>query len=186
MTLVEDKTWARDRDAIMSLVTSLDENGKPYGRNRIAKETGLTKYRIDKICKAEGIKFDRSMVQGLIANMEADSRAARASISQKVLAEIESVIKRMHGKHTVIGWFQGMAFEHTINEPTSGDLKNYATVLGILIDKHLVLERYNTEDGAVDDTLARVQMASEITRLVKAHPDLTIDDVVNEITNRTA
>ncbi|QBZ73196.1 helix-turn-helix DNA binding domain protein [Microbacterium phage Theresita] len=186
MAQVEDKTWARDRDLIQSLVSTVDENGRPYSRNKIAKETGLTKYRIDKICKAEGIKFDRSNpgLEAMRLAVEADARVVRAVVSQKVLAEIESVFKRMHSKHKVVGWFQGMAFEHTIDEPTSGDLKNYATIIGILIDKHLVLERYGTEDGEVDGSLAKVQTATEVARIMKAHPDMPVEDVINEVMNR--
>lgn len=186
MTQADDKTWARDRDLILSLVSTVDENGRPYGRNKIAKETGLTKYRIDKICKAEGIKFDRSNpgLEAMRAANEVDARVARAVVSQKVLAEIESVFKRMHEEHIVIGWHQGMAFEHKLKEPTSGDLKNYATTIGILIDKHLALERYGVEDGEVDSSLAKMQTATEVARIMKTHPDMSVEEVINEVMNR--
>lgn len=180
MAQAGDKTWARDLALIRDLVS------QGHGRNRINKETGLTKYRIDKICRAEGIKFDRSSTAHMTEAFQADARLERIKISQQVLAEIQHVIKRMHEKHKVIGWHQGMAFEHTIDEPTAGDYKNYATVLGILIDKHLTLERFGTEDENADQTLARVQMATEVARLIKAHPDRTIDDIVNEIVKRHA
>ena len=182
----EDKTWARDRDLILALVSSIDENSKPYSRNKIAKETGLTKYRVDKICKAEGVKFDRSNpgLQAMRTANEEDARITRAIISRQVLAELEHVFKRMHEEHIVVGWFQGMAFEHKLKGPTSGDLKNYATTMGILIDKHLVLERYHNEDGTSDPSLSKMQTATEVARIMKAHPDMPIEDVINEVMNR--
>lgn len=186
MAQAEDKTWARDRDLILSLVSQVDENGKPYGRNRIAKETGLTKYRIDKICKAEGIKFDRSNpgLEAMRTANEMDAQIMRATVSQKVLAEIDKVFELMHSEHIIVGWHQGMAFEHKLKRPTSGDLKNYATVLGILIDKHLTLERYQVEDGEVDHSLGKVQTVTEVARLMKTHPDMSVEEVINEVMNR--
>uniref|UniRef100_A0AAU6R612 Helix-turn-helix protein n=1 Tax=Micrococcus phage Olihed TaxID=3092209 RepID=A0AAU6R612_9CAUD len=178
MAQVDDKTWARDRDLIAKLMS------EGQGRNRISKETGLTKYRIDKICRAEGWKFDGSAVTPMVKQFQATAAVERAKISQQILEEIQHVIKRMHEEHVVIGWHQGMAFEHKIAAPTAGDYKAYATVLGILIDKHLVLERFGTEAESQDRTLAQVQMATEVARLIRAHPDLSIDDIVNEIVNR--
>ena len=181
-----DKKWERDRDLIQALVSSVDENGRPYSRNKIARETGLTKYRVDKICRAEGIKFDRSNpgLEAMRKANEEDARTVRAYVSRQVLDEISHVFKRMHEKHKVIGWHQGMAFEHTIDAPTPGDLRNYATTLGILIDKHLVLERHAVEDGEVDNSLGRVQVVTEVARLMKAHPGMAIEDVINEVMNR--
>lgn len=186
MVKAVDKTWARDRDRILALASTVGEDGRPYSRTRIVKETGLTRYRVDKVCRAEGIKFDRSNpgLEAMRVANEMDARTARGVISQRVLAEIESVFERMHAEHKVIGWHQGMAFEHTIDKPTSSDLKNYATVIGILIDKHLVLERYSNEDGEIDPSLGRIQTANEVARIMKAHPEMPVEDVINEIMNR--
>lgn len=181
-----DKTWARDLDAIKSLMSTTDEEGRPYSRERVAKKTGLTRYRIDKICKAEGLKWDRSDagLRAMWAANAQDARAVRSQISQQVLDELQSIFQKMHEPHVVVGWHQGMAFEHTLQGPTSSDLKNYATTIGILIDKHLVLERYNTENGEVDSSLAKVQTATEVARIMKAHPDMPVEEVINEVINR--
>lgn len=177
---------AKERQLVTALFDKLDENGKPYSRARIIRETGVSGRQVSKIAAEVGYKFDRSSpgLQAMKRANEEDNRLVRARISQQVLAELASVIKRMHQPHTVIGWYQGMAFEHTIPEPTSNDLKNYATTLGILIDKHLTLERYTTETGDTDHDLDRMQTATEVARLVKAHPDMPVEDIINEVINK--
>lgn len=184
------KARTRDRDEERRLVTALfdkvDENGKPYSRARIMRETGVSGRQVSKIAAEAGYKFDRSSpgLQAMKVANEEDARMVRARISQQVLEELGKIIKKMHEPHIVVGWHQGMAFEHTLKGPTSGDLKNYATIIGILIDKHLVLERYGVEDGEVDGSLAKVQTATEVARIMKAHPDMPVEDVINEVMNR--
>lgn len=185
-----EKARGRDRDEERRLVTALldkvDEEGKPYSRSRIIRETGVSGRQVSRIAAEAGHQFDRSSpgLQAMKAANEVDARLARAKISQDVLAEIRLVFEKMHSPHVVVGWFQGEAFEHTLQNPTSGDYKNYATVLGILIDKHLVLERYGIEDGDADSLLSKVHIATEVTRLVKSHPEMSADDIINEVINR--
>lgn len=185
-----EKARNRDREAerkaVIELFDKVDDNGKPYSRNRIIKETGVSGRQVTKIAREEGYKFDRSSpgMQAMMQAYEADARAARARVSQQVLDEIAHAFKRMHEPHIVIGWHQGMAFEHSIDRPTAVDYKNYATVLGILIDKHLVLERYGQEDEEIDGSLGRVQAVTEVARLIKAHPDMSIEDIIAEVVNR--
>lgn len=178
---VDPKTYAR----VVALFAAVDDHGRPYGRNRIAREAGVTSYRVDKIAKAEGHTFDRSMTAAAAEAFATDAKAIRAQLSRQLLDEVKHILERMRAKHVVIGWYEGIASEHWLDLPNAGDLRNYITSIGILIDKHLVLERYGQETGSGDDTLARVQMATEVARMVIAHPDMDIDDIVNQIVNRT-
>jgi len=185
------KTSQIDRDEERRKVTALfdkiDENGKPYSRNRIMKETGVSGRQVTKIAQEAGYKFDRSSpaLQAMKKAYEFDAAANRAKVSRQVIEEIQLVLKKMHSPGIIIGWHQGKPVEHQVDAPTATDYKNYATVLGILIDKHLALERFGNETDTGDQTLIRVQMATEVARIIKGHPDISIDEVVNEIVNRS-
>ena len=177
---------ARERELVTALFDKIGEDGKPYSRARIIRETGVSARQVTKIAAEAGYKFDRSSpgLQAMKAANEVDARAARDRISQQVLDELQGIFEKMHEPHVVIGWHQGRAFEHKLKGPTSSDLKNYATTIGILIDKHLALDRYRTEGAEVDPTLGRVQTATEVARIMKAHPDMPVEEVINEVINR--
>ena len=186
MPQVSEKTYGQYRDLVVSLAERIADDGRPYSRNRIVRESGLSAYWVDKICKAEGIKFDRSTpgLQAMRSALEASNREARLRVSQQVLKELESVFRRMHEPQVVVGWYMGDAIEHELKQPSPADLKNYATTIGILIDKHIVLERFGSEGGEVDASLEKVQIATEVARIVKANPDMSVEDVINEVVNR--
>ena len=160
---------------------------EPISRHRICKATGLTWRRVDAYAAEVGYSFDRRtpQLEAMWAARKIDTREARARVSQQVLDEISAVFERIHSaEHVVVGWHQGVAYEHVLSKPPPNDLKNYVITLGILIDKHLTLERYTTEDPETNTTLAQVQAITEVARLLKTHPDMSVEDIIREITRR--
>jgi hypothetical protein len=117
-------------------------------RNAIAKLVKLSPSTVSRICAEASppITFDRSATAVAVAAHQVDLKAKRAELSVRLVGEIEHVLERLHQPHKVIGWYEGFASEHTIDLPTSGDVKNYATSLGILLDKHLALVKHDSDD----------------------------------------
>lgn len=151
---------AKTRAKAVELATTLDENGKRRSRNGIAKLLGISTATVSRILVEDGPEgFSwAGMAQTAVAAtaVQRDLKAERQQLAQDVLDEARRVIEKMSAPHVEIGWYQGSASEHVIDGPRSGDMKNYAIALGILLDKHLVLVRADTDDrdlSAVDSWL---------------------------------
>lgn len=135
---VDSKTRAR--------VRKLARAGKSQAA--VAREVGLSRSTVARIC-AEAkppITFDRSATQAAVAAHAIDLKAARAELAQKAIRQVHELFGMFTAEHTVTGWYEGVMSTGTIPRPTSGDMKNYATAIGILIDKHLVLIRHDSDD----------------------------------------
>lgn len=135
---IDDKTRAR--------VRKLARAGR--SQNSIAREVGIAQSSVKRICDAARppITFDRSKVAAANEARVFDAKAARAQVAEQAMQRIGKLFDLLDAEHTVIGWYEGVATEHTIKRPTSGDMKNYITSIGILIDKHLVLVRHDSDD----------------------------------------
>lgn len=147
---VDSKTRAR--------VRRLAREGQT--RNAIAKAVGISASTVTRIC-AEAkppIAFDRSATKAAVEARTIDLKAKRTEISQMAVAEVSRLFKLLTAEHEVIHWDkEGYMHRGTIDRPTSGDIKNYATSIGILVDKHLVLVKADSDDRdlpAVDAWLA--------------------------------
>lgn len=147
---VDSKTRAR--------VRKLARSGK--SRNAIARECTLSPSTVSRIC-AEAkppISFDRSKTAAAVEAHSIDLKAKRATLSVRAVTEVERLFGLLDAQHEVIHWDKdGIMHRGTIASPTSGDVKNYATSIGILIDKHLVLVKTDSDDRdlpAVDQWLA--------------------------------
>lgn len=86
-----------------------------------------------------------------------DLKARRAALSVTMLDEVDRLVSKLTASH-VLTHFDKEGFMHSgyIDGPQSGDVKNYATSIGILLDKHLVLVRTDSDDRdlpAVDQWL---------------------------------
>lgn len=128
---------------------------------RIAKTVGVAQSSVTRIC-AEAkppISFDRSKTAEAVEAHTIDLKAKRAEISQLAVAEVQRLFGLLTTQHEITHWDTktGWLVRGTIERPTSGDIKNYATAIGILVDKHLVLVKTDSDDRdlpAVDQWLA--------------------------------
>lgn len=149
---IDSKTRAR--------VRRLAREGK-HSRNAIAKLVGISTASVTKICAESKppITFDRAATAAATEARGVDLKAKRAEISQLAVAEVERLFGLLTAPHEVVHWDTktGWMSRDTIDRPTSGDVKNYATAIGILVDKHLVLVKTDSDDRdlpAVDQWLA--------------------------------
>lgn len=141
---------AKTRERILALAAE----GK-LSRNAIARECGVSPSTVTRLVGVG--KFDRSQTAAAVEARTVDLKAQRSELSEMAVAEVKRLFGLMTSQHTVVGWYQGMAYEHVLDAPTSQDVKNYATAIGILTDKHLALIRHDSDDRdlpAVDKWLA--------------------------------
>lgn len=139
-------------------------------RNRIAKDCGVSPTTVSRIC-AEAkppISFDRTATAAATAALVVDLKAQRASIAAKTVEEVHRLFGLLDAPHEVIHWDKdGFMHRGEIERPTSGDVKNYATAIGILTDKHLALIRHDADDRdlpAVDKWLNAMMAGAEALR----------------------
>lgn len=147
---IDDKTRAR--------VRKLARAGR--SQNAIAREVGIAQSSVKRICDAAKppITFDRSKVRAANEARVFDAKAARAKVSEQAVERIGKLFDLLDAEHTVHHFDKdGVMSTGTLDRPTSGDVKNYVTSIGILVDKHLALVKMDSDDRdlpAVDKWLA--------------------------------
>ena len=135
-------------------------------RNAIAREVKVSAASVTKVCATAKppISFDRSATAAATEAKVQDLKAQRAELSELAVAEVRRLFGLLTAPHEVIHWDKdGFMHRGEIERPTSGDVKNYATAIGILTDKHLALIRHDSDDRdlpAVDKWLAAMGVAA--------------------------
>lgn len=136
---VDSKTRARIR--------KLAREGK--SRNAIAKTVGVSPSTVSKVC-AEArppITFDRAKTKAAVEAHALDLKLARAKLSEQAIERVGKLFDLLDSKHTVHHFDKdGCMSTGTLDRPTSGDMKNYITSIGILIDKHIALIKHDSDD----------------------------------------
>ncbi|MDQ1128291.1 helix-turn-helix domain-containing protein [Microbacterium sp. SORGH_AS_0888] len=128
-------------------------------RNGIARETGVGATTVSRICKAEGVTFDRTQTAQATEAHRMDVKAERERLAERLLIEANTALDQLHVPTVVVGWYQGEATEHTLDRPTSGDVKNYMLAAAIALDKHIAIHQLDGNErdaAAVDLWLAHV------------------------------
>lgn len=118
-------------------------------RNAIAREVGVSPSTVSKVCEAARppITFDRTATAAAVEAHSIDMKAVRAKLSEQAVERVGKLFDLLDAKHTVFHFDKdGVMSTGTLDRPTSGDMKNYITSIGILIDKHIALVRYDSDD----------------------------------------
>ncbi len=129
-------------------------------RNAIARACGVGRQTVSRICDAEGVTFDRSQTVAATQAAATDARAERARIANDTLAKVRDLMAKLDSSHEVLHWDKdGILHRETIDSPVAADVQRYTTSIGILLDKHIALERHdgsNLELSGVDKYLAHL------------------------------
>ena len=134
-------------------------------QTKVAAECGVTRRTVRDLCASARppISFDRSAVKIATDAHQLDMKRVRMGLSEKAIVEVERLFTLFTAKHDVINWHEGIMSTGVTSGPTSGDMKNYATSIGILIDKHLILVRHDSDDrdlNAVDAWITHIRGGS--------------------------
>lgn len=131
-------------DATRERIVQLAQEG--MSRHAIARETGAGTSTVSRICKAAGVTFDRTQTAKATTAHQMDLKAERERLAKRLLAEATAALDQLHAPHVVVGWYQGMASEHTLDRPTSGDVKNYMLAAAVALDKHIAIHQLDGSD----------------------------------------
>lgn len=135
-------------------------------RNSIARAFEVGASTVTRICKAATppIVWDRSATAQAVEARAVDMKAERQRLAADVLADITRVRERFFDKELPHSAFSVAMGVTRWDAPASpNELRDLATAFGILVDKHLVLVRADSDDrelSAVDAWLESV-MPSE-------------------------
>lgn len=136
---IDAKTRAR--------VRKLARDGKSQGF--IARECGIAQSSVKRICDAAKppITFNRAKTAAAVEAHTLDLKLARAKLSEQAIERVGKLFDLLDAEHTVFHFDKdGYMSTGTLDRPTSGDVKNYITSIGILIDKHIALIKHDSDD----------------------------------------
>lgn len=115
----------------------------------VARRAGVSRSTVAKVC-AEArppIAFDRSKTAAAVEAHSIDLKAARSQLAEDAITQVRDLFTALTAPHEVTHWDrEGLMHRATIDKPTSGDVKNYAVAIGILMDKHMALVRFDGDD----------------------------------------
>lgn len=136
------------------------------GRNEIARKHRVGAGTVTKIAQDEGMTdaFDRSETEDATRARRVDLAAQRAEVSALFLRRAREALEQFDKPHVVfnIGGKDNTYTEHTLDRPTTGDMRNLATVAGIAVQRHLEIERADSSD--VNDGVSMLgQVAAGLT-----------------------
>lgn len=116
-------------------------------RNAIAREFEVSTGVVSRIASAEGLTFDRTPIAAAIEARSIDLKAQRADLALRSINTARDLFDSIYAPHEVTHWDkEGTMHREMIDRPTAGDIRNYATAIGILVDKHAVLTRFDSDD----------------------------------------
>lgn len=119
-------------------------------RNAIARKHNVASSTVGAIAQAEGHAdaFDRTATKNATQAAQVDSKARRVALSKRLLDRAEEALDQMDQPHLVfkIGGKDNVYTEHELDLPPTGDMRNLMIIAATAIDKHIVLERYDSDD----------------------------------------
>ncbi len=76
-----------------------DLHGRGYGRNAIARETGLAAGTITGVCKDLGLTFDRAATRGAVQTRKTDAAAIRSELELQLLEDAQRLRAQIWQPH---------------------------------------------------------------------------------------
>lgn len=115
----------------------------------IHQALGRSKSTISRACEQMGLTFDRARTAAAAKAVQTDAKALRASTSHRLLLKANELLDQMDAPHLVwnFGGRDNTYNEHTLDKPPTGDLRNLMSAAGTALDKHIALERVDTDSG---------------------------------------
>ena len=132
-----------------AIIADIKASGK---RNEIARKHGVSVSTVSKIAKDEGLTdaFDRTQTENATRAKQIDNKARREALRERLLDKASDLLDMMDQPYLVyaFGGKDNDYNEHLLNKPPATDLRNLMTSAAVAIDKHAVLEKLDTDDGA--------------------------------------
>lgn len=130
-------------------------NEGTLGRNAIARETGISGATVTKIASEEGHEFDWSKTELAVKASRIRAEEIRERLAQASLLRAFEMLDAMDAPTELVQWSAGNQWTDggwkriTLDGPTTSDLRNLATVYGIMVQRAGDLMKQNA--GTVRD-----------------------------------
>jgi hypothetical protein len=130
----------------------IDIEARQLGRNAIARKHGVGLGTVSDIAKAAGIHdaFDRTRTARATADRQADMRSRRATMAEDALDDAERIRDRFFDAYTVVVTGPTGSDTITLDVPDAASLRNLVTSYAVLIDKHIALDRHDSDGGMAE------------------------------------
>jgi hypothetical protein len=131
-------------------------------RNAVAKATGVSTWSVSKICAEAkpAITFDRTAIAVAAEARTIDLKALRVSASSDLLVDFGRLRERAWSPYTVKTTDgNGTVISYEVEERPARDMKDLYLAMAIVLDKHMVLDKYDSDARdlpAVDAWMAEV------------------------------
>lgn len=121
-------------------------------RNAVAREVGVSARTVSRICAeaVSPITFDRPQTAAATQARAIDLRAERARIAERALSKANDLLDLTDAPHELTHWGKdGVLYRAIVNKPTAADVQRYLIGFGVVMDKHLLLVRHDSDDRAL-------------------------------------
>lgn len=136
--------------------TAILRDVKAGGKSRaqIARDHGVSADSVGRIAKTAEIAnpFVRTMTEKATRAKQADNKSRRATLASNALDDADVMRQR------------------ALASEAGRDARDFATAYGIFIDKHAVLERLDTDNGAEDAKSMIGELASALQAVAEQLP----------------
>lgn len=125
----------------------------------IARALGVSRSTVSRWCSQADppVTFDRGATRAATAARVEDAKARRARISTGLLDDVDALRVQLFAERTRVHYSVTEGRQEYTAPPTPGELRDLAVSLGVLLDKHLALARFDSDDRelpAVDQWIA--------------------------------
>lgn len=148
---ITDKTRAR--------IIDLARDG--HSTRAIAAKVSVSASTVSKVCRnAEPpITFDRARTKAATQARVEDAKAHRTRIARGLLTDADTIRTQLFEQRTRVHYSVTGGRQEYTAPPTPSELRELAVAFGVLLDKHLALARFDSDDRdlpAVDRWIARM------------------------------
>lgn len=120
-----------------------------HTRNQIAREAGISASSVSRICKAEGLNFDRTATAAATRAKVVDAKARRAELAELLLDDAFRLRAQLWRPARLVnfGGKDNTLAEVTLDEPQFGDKRNIMNAVAIAVQRHEALVKMDTDNG---------------------------------------
>ncbi len=143
----------------------------------IAREFAVSTATVRKIAGEAGVAapFTREQTKNATRARVADLADRRARLAEKMLDLAEHIADRATAAYTVVIATKDDVFRETLDEPPLGEVRQAMTAVGIALDKHMALIKFDTKEVANPAAAALVDRLADMLQLDQGNDEL-VDD----------
>lgn len=134
------------------IIATLHETGNV---RETARQVGRDPATVSRIATAEGIDTQRCRTKEATEARQADTDLRRVELRAALIEDAHRLRAQLWAPAVIHHWYQGEHFEHQIDEATTGDKRNLAIALGIVVDKAEALAKADGDDHSAVEAWLR-------------------------------